>query len=515
MSQFHHSTASHLANVVAPRSPFFEGKFGRLFPELAPWRPPGVAEAELDRHLLRFVNRNMLEQPAPRGGRRPNPRQLADRRDVNRLERKFGSRTPAGYTYFGQFVDHDITFDPASSLARQNDPNMLKNFRTPRLDLDNVYGQGPNDQPYMYDQRPRREGEFLVGSIRRSPLPDLPRNSQGRALIGDMRNDENSIVCQLQLAFLLAHNTLVGRAREAGRAQPFEDAQRVLRWLYQWIVWHDFVGRMTEPRVFDQGLQKSAGGARVRGFAHVYDWRNQPFMPVEFSVAAYRFGHSMVRNAYQTNINNGGLGAGLGTFVPIFDNSRRRVRNPRDLRGFRRMTADRVVQWDWFLPMNTSVAPDFPQRARKVDTKLANALSFLHEGAVGDPLNILAFRNLKRGITFDLPAGTAVARHLGETPIDLDDGEPDSLWYYILKEAETRRGRGAGQRLGPVGSTIVCATFEGLLAGDPNSWFNVDPTWTPNSEPLLRTRSDRQDDDEWRLASIIRLSGLPVSAGDF
>ena len=62
----------------------------------------------------------------------------------------------------------------------------------------------PDDQPYLYDSNNMQK--MLIGKSK--DLPDLPRNNQGRALIGDMRNDENAIISQLQLAFLLAHNTL-------------------------------------------------------------------------------------------------------------------------------------------------------------------------------------------------------------------------------------------------------------------------------------------------------------------
>ena len=43
------------------------------------------------------------------------------------------SGIPALYTYFGQFIDHDITFDPVSSLTKQQDPDGLVDFRTPAL----------------------------------------------------------------------------------------------------------------------------------------------------------------------------------------------------------------------------------------------------------------------------------------------------------------------------------------------------------------------------------------------
>ncbi|HWN72927.1 MAG TPA: peroxidase family protein, partial [Solirubrobacterales bacterium] len=138
---------------------------------------------------------------------------------------EFDGPIPAGYTYLGQFIDHDITFDPVSSLQRQNDPDALHDFRTPRLDLDSLYGDGPNNNPYLFD--PNVDGgktSFLIGQ-NPSGERDLPRNvlpsspagvPQGRALIGDPRNDENVIVGQLHLTFLRFHNKVVERLKAEG-----------------------------------------------------------------------------------------------------------------------------------------------------------------------------------------------------------------------------------------------------------------------------------------------------------
>ena len=131
-------------DVLAPRSKFYQGPFGRLCPELEPWSPPGKDDHEVDEFFKNFANDHMIELPGA------TPGQIAaDTAKIAELETKFGSNIPAGYTYFGQFIDHDITFDPTSSLQRRTDPNGLLNFRTPRLDLDNVYGRGKDDQPYL------------------------------------------------------------------------------------------------------------------------------------------------------------------------------------------------------------------------------------------------------------------------------------------------------------------------------------------------------------------------------
>jgi len=488
---------------LAPRSEHYKGPFGRICRELPPWQPrpdqlpddDGLGQVErIDEYLKTIARGRMVEAPGKTPGEIASDDELR-----NELEATFASRIPAAYTYFGQFVDHDITFDPVSSLMRRNDPNALENFRTPRLDLDNVYGRGPHDQPYMYFG-----DKFRIGEVGGSELPDLPRH-EGTALIGDMRNDENSIVAQIQLAFLLAHNTLVDRAQ--GEPDPFLAAQRTLRWLYQHIVWNDFLPRVTIDAVHACALRlEDVCHERKRwvaGLRDVYSWSNTPFMPVEFSVAAYRFGHSMVRNSYQTNHPK----RGFGEFVPIFDSAQ----NPDDLRGFRPLEERNYVQWDWFLDMGNQ-SDEFPQRARKIDTKLSNALSALpNENA---PNNVLAFRNLKRGWTFDLPSGTDVARKLCIKETTLEAQEPDALWYYILKEAESIPGANAGESLGRLGSTIVCAVFAGLLLGDPRSYLNIEPCWTPDQDPLLIPGQDDRDGG-WTLASIIRLSGLPITADDF
>lgn len=494
--------------VLAPSSKFYQGPFGRICGDLPAWSPPGLDpvkdEQTIISKFLEFAREEMIEEPGL------SPTDIAkDNKKISELECKFSSDIPAAYTYFGQFVDHDITFDPASSLMRKNDPSGLLNHRTPRLDLDNIYGKGRGQSPYLYDDTDN--DLMLIGNIKGTGLRDLPRNSQGRALIGDMRNDENSMVSQIQLAFLLAHNELVRRAREQKLSNPFEAAQNSLRNLYQYIVWKDFLPRITDDEVHGLALSLDDLGAGrsgwTLGFDDVYQWKKQPFMPIEFSVAAYRFGHSMVRNSYQTNQPH----RGFNQFAPIFDNSG--TKNPDDLRGFREMTAKNTIQWDWFLEMNSSGGP-FPQRARKIDTKLSNALASLAEHPDSEsPQNVLAFRNLVRGLQFDLPSGSDVARKFCFPVIDIDPNN-DSLWFYILKEAEIDEGNEeGGHSLGKVGSTIVCATFAGLLKGDPTSWINQDPCWTPDEDPLL-SKKDKIDSDDWSLASIIRLSGLPVSGGD-
>ena len=486
---------------IAPRSRFHDSSFGRLFPELGSWKPDLEPKTSLEDHFLAYAKAKMIEQPLS-----PD-----ERGNVN------NNLIPVGYTYFGQFVDHDITFDPTPLSEADADPDRLHNLRTPQLDLDSVYGRGPDEQPYLYEYDKeerflRFTGKFLVGElIKDTKHPDLPRNKSERALIGDMRNDENSFVAQVHLAFLLAHNRLVDRAMAAGGAPSgktaFEEARRTLRWLYQWVVWNDFVKRISESNIHKSALQEEILSGKSKGwrlgFREVYDWKKQPFMPLEFSMAAYRFGHSMVRDSYRSN---GAVRNGLTRFIPLFSNRK----NVETLRGFRALDITRMIQWDWFLPMNSSEADaGFPQPSRPIDTKLSRSLGNLPEsGEAIAPM--LAARNLVRGVRNALPSGPAVAKELGATAIDIRVEEEKQLWHYILREAEVTQG---GRKLGEVGSKIVCAVFAGILKGDRASWVNMEPGWTPDEDRLLK--AEDKIDGDWSLAAIIRLSGLPVTADQF
>src|SRR5215831_18367388 len=275
----------------------FEGLFGRMFRTL-----PAAVFLEDD---LIALSQAMIAEPEiatdkqgkpirdENGHLKPRATPESERDD----EENFG--IPAGYTYLGQFIDHDITFDPASSLQKQNDPEALIDFRTPRLDLDSVYGRGPADQPYMYedDGLHFRVGAPLTRNGKPSNARDLARIN-GRAIIGDKRNDENVIVSQLQGVFLQFHNVVAekltkGRsaifdAKKDSPSEVFEAVQRIVRWHYQWVVLHDFLPKIVGEEMLHCVLPHLRHKSSVykssiynrKPRLHFFHWRNDAFMPI-------------------------------------------------------------------------------------------------------------------------------------------------------------------------------------------------------------------------------------------
>ncbi len=185
------------------------GKFGRMFRWLSPCFQPANSRDEMDvESLLGHLATLMVSSEF--NDRIDNDKKKTPDGDIDTPEPDDENRlVPAGYTYLGQFIDHDITFDPASSLQKQNDPDALEDFRTPRLDLDSLYGRGPDDQPYLYAAEKAGRFRFRLGHNRGhagQERPDLLRSDDGTALIGDKRNDENKIVRQIHALFLRFHN---------------------------------------------------------------------------------------------------------------------------------------------------------------------------------------------------------------------------------------------------------------------------------------------------------------------
>lgn len=438
------------------------------------------------------------------------------------------SEISAIFTYFGQFLDHDITLEMTSAdLKTLTDPALvplplddirqkLKNARTATLDLDSVY-----DLP-----APRMGNKMQIGPVsvvrnntqipfKRPPnkgdLNDLPRDPRSddektdrAARIGDPRNDENTIVAQLHLAFLLAHNQLVDRNLS------FTEARRTLRQHYQHIVINDFLPSVADKKIVKAVLKENK----------FFDGLAEPFfMPLEFAVAAYRFGHTMVRLDYDFNLNFNTSNQ-PNTVPATVDLLFVFTALSGQLGDFDTLPENWIIQWENFF------GDKIRNRARRFDTQLANPLFKLKKlsGVLEEGLGaMLAVRNLLRGYLLRMPTGQAVAKAIGLTPLtpaqleavaskvvapagaesqldvlrDSGFSGRTPLWYYILAEAAHH---GKGKRLGPVGSTIVAEALIGLIRRSEDSILR-----TKNWKPTLPSKKKNQFtiEDLLRFAKVL------------
>ncbi|MBA2278011.1 MAG: peroxidase [Chloroflexia bacterium] len=414
--------------------PDLEGKYGRMFSRLP------ACQVDLEGAVGLGVAASRMDATLP----------IVDRALEN-------PRIPAGFAILGQYIAHDITAD-RSLLAQHAENGELRNFRSPTLDLECLYGDGPVGNPYLFDARD--PDKMLLGvDPTGEPVADLPRNQQGVALVGDPRNDVHLLISQLHLAFLRFHNRVVDFVRERGTPVDavFEEARRLVRWHYEWIVAHEFLPLSAGDELVADIL---ANGRRF------YDPGTHPAIPVEFSDAAYRFGHAQINPVYRLNDQIGEL-----TIFP-------------DLLGGRPVPRERAIDWSLFFAI-PGARPPTP--SRKIVASLTHALIDLPDQIVGHTEvphhHSLASRDLQRGAALGLPSGETIAREMGVAPLDVEEcGLPEGfphetpLWYYILKEAEVRAD---GTHLGPVGGRIVAEVLLGLLDADANSYRNAVPRWQP------------------------------------
>jgi Animal haem peroxidase len=401
----------------------------------------------------------------------------------------------AGTTFMGQFIDHDVTFDTSSKLGVPTEPSSIRNVRSPSLDLDTVYGNGPGGSAQLYDPADTAKLKVESGGA----FEDLPRAGDG-ALIGDPRNDENLIIAGLHSAFLLFHNHAVDAVRaeqpRLSRDKVFAEARRLTTWHYHWMVLHEFVPQFVGQALVDDIL---ANGRRLYRPA-----LGQAFMPVEFQGACYRFGHSMVRPSYRANLKGD---KGQAFFGMLFDPAGDGQNDPVDLRGGVRAQR-RFIGWQTFFDFaDGEVRPN-----KRIDTHLSTPLFNLPLGAIftRDQPQVLPQRNLLRGITWSLPSGQAIAGQIGAPALSSADlaelkeykgfDTSTPLWYYALKEAEVLT---AGLHLGPVAGRIVAEVLIGLLQSDPNSYLVAKPRWQPT---LGRSRG------EFRMTDFLRFAGVDPAA---
>ncbi|HVZ22645.1 MAG TPA: heme peroxidase family protein [Vicinamibacterales bacterium] len=415
--------------------------FGRMFPDLPPFQPDdqllvGLAAAMQDANLA--VNDN------PDG-------------------------VPSGFTYLGQFLDHDLTLD-ATPLGDANvDVDAMVNGRTAKLDLDSMYGGGQIGSPQLY------AGAKFTFS-RPNGFDDLQRTESGQAVLVEGRNDENLIIAQIHVAFQKFHNAWIDSGLK------FSAAQRMVQWHWQWLVVHEFLPHITSQDTVDALLAYNGAG-KPRFVGTFYDAGNKkrPMMPLEFSAAAYRFGHSMVRLAYV-------LPTGSTTKTQVFNAA------GNDLHGSRPIPPELKIDFNNFFDIPGNPVPPGRNVSRKIDSLVSKSLYFLPIGPVVPPdppaVTSLPERNLLRGKRLGLPSYQDVATALGLTPYTNAQLDPDGtlgltnpawggkapLWFGILKESELAEN---GARLGPTGRRIVAEVILGIIDADKDSYFHSPQAWKP------------------------------------
>lgn len=542
----------HIAAVV-------DGAEKLAAPDAAPVAEPRTTAPERAKGAFRYLFRDAAALPA-------DPATLAA---LDLLAESMAteptdpadSALPPILTYFGQFIDHDITaktdreVDGVSIIEgdvapadRSQIEAELDNLRDGSLGLDSLYGDSADQGDFARKlaglmRHPVWTDKMRIGMTAdsgdgRPPLPvdpaaDLLRLGflmdrgeitleelnglddalrknfldkdgnpiRARAIIGDGRNDENLLVAQLHVAFLRLHNRLVDQVGS------FEAARKLTRFHYQWLVLNEFIPSICAGDVADEVL---AAGAPLYGTFFDANIPSDPAkmpMPLEFSTAAYRFGHSMVRGGYDHNRFFGTAVAGttqllpFATFAQLFQFTGSGGMRPNDTFPLgTSLPGNWVIEWDRLVHAET------PRRAaRKIDTHLAEPLNNMVNQPDG-PLNIpagmmkrLAQRNLRRGYRLNLASAQAMIDSLNAlgiyrpvpklAPEQISAGRPflvdpgldtaTPLWFYILREAELV----GGNHLGPLGSHLVANTLIGLVTKDDSSYWNATVNghrWSPS-----------------------------------
>jgi hypothetical protein len=396
---------------------------------------------------------------------------------------------PAGYTYLGQFLAHEITFDRTSGIP-SSEPIPI-NWRTPQIDLDSVYGWGPGDQrsQHMYEDD---RATLIVGETTKNPFlnkrfpNDLFRDQEGNAQIEDERNDENLPLAQTHVAIVRFHNAVLENLK--GKFPPeqlFELARQEVRRHMQWIILTDYLPRIVDKKVLECVLTHGLRWFRVSNETDL-------FMPLEFSAAAFRLGHSMVRARYEWNKYHASPPELRGPAVlsQLFD----QTKFSGNLSGEPTLLSEWVIDWRRFYSFEGMTYPQAPINfSRPINTTfelhLETIAGYPHEPLAPDK-RAIPVRNLLRGFAVGLPTGEDVAEWIGVTPLtrkQIATGPHEDvldipifwgktpLWYYVLKEAELFAG---GNHLGPVGSRIVAETLIGILMYSPDSIL-ANPEWRP------------------------------------
>jgi hypothetical protein len=435
--------------------------------------PGGTAESgELPFRFTRLLDAQE-DQPTEDALRALGGAMAAD--DTNMVP---DSEIPAGYTYIGQFIAHEMTHNATRYGNYGSLPQRLRLAVSPRIDLGSLYGDIASKQ----DEDEEKGAATLLplgctratGSAPERFLMDLPRDGAGKAEIREPRNDANLGVAQVHVAVVRFHNAVVRWCRR-NRPAPINmgEVKKIVIQHFQSLVLHDYLKRIVDVDIYKQVLDNGS----VLFSRTAKDQSEPPAMPVEFALAAFRFGHSMVR-PYYFEWNRHLHSPHLGQLLAYTHHAGGMSRN---------LDGDWIADWGRLLLLAGTARP--PLLARRIDTRLNMAMKDLPDRLFDDPMpsNNLATRTLLWGRKVQLPSGQEAARQINARrassagpiavldPKQVMQGEDDAvrdilkdgamleatpLWFYILKEAEVQNG---GNRLGQLGSVIVMETMHELL----------------------------------------------------
>ena len=465
----------------------------------------------------------------------------------------------AVYTYFGQFVNHDIsapiggllinigqvppagiigTVDPAGvgKEWRSDTATILAHFvneQAAPLTLASLYGDGPHSPDVAAFYQPGGT-RFRLAQVSVAPktlftdlevdpasvhharaAPDMPRRD-GLPLIADQRNDGNLIISQLHLAFMRVHNKAVtALERRDPHSAGFAEARQEVTLLYHWLILNDLL-----PNLLSKSVQ-------ARPLSHWQPRHSDPgTVPMEFTTAAFRFGHSMVGRAYDFNANFGRGGsmaaaASLGQLFAFTSHG-----GMGGAGGPARQPDQLPDHWviDWH---RMSAAPKAAE-AKGADGAAGDGAERIDLGFAPDMLNVagaapvaehgsIMFRNLLRGFHRRIPFGQVLAeacdvapltpaqvlaamprqQHeppgtnaLGDVARRLGIDRQTPAWLYFLCEAQVLED---GQRIGPTASQIIADTIVGLMRHTPASILRHGGGWQPR-DGVLRNKDGRPID---------------------
>ncbi|MEM6801383.1 MAG: peroxidase family protein [Bacteroidota bacterium] len=404
-------------------------------------------------------------------------------------------KIPAAYTYFGQFVSHDITLIPKNLTNK----TWIAKDQSPYMDLDSVYGKSSGEAtvPFFAEDKDL----FLIGKNTLGEA-DLPRNTSSQAMIADPRNDMSIMIAQMHLMFLNLHNRLVHTLRENDfKGNIFQEARRIASWHYQWVIVHDYLKKLVGEELLYSKISRNHKAKARLSLTYL---KNKKFyyLPLEFIGAAYRMGHSMIRSHYYLNkipnARNPRTGRAESRAIQIFDYSS----GYRDLKGNRSLPPYHSLQWNLFLNFGQAQRP---QGSHCIDTYLAGPMRHVQDEAGNE--QSMAERNLIRGQDFELPSGQSLAKEMGiEALAKLHPKQETPLWYYILQEAELQH---QGQQLGLLGGNLILEVFLAKLKQDKSSYLHKTGGWSPEQEGIIPFAGK-----QFELKDLVSFAGMPISQTD-